>query len=265
MAEDGAIKHPKEHIEQIVKHWKRCNANLEIYSKRNEVKANRLKIVDKALRASVLLCSSASAYVVTLWPTGDSTVKDTHELKGMYLVETVLGVSTAFLSGLVAFMGLTTTITEFEKAVSRYDCYRERCTSGYSECNRVIVKYCEKHRVFDEELSDMHETQQPIERIRDTERRKRNLDSEWRNTALELNAIYSTWAQTVYDKQKDLPSRLPVSSTPAAGGLRGMCECQMAQMPPHQHASWSALSEAGSGGAVPPSLNIVIDDGEESE
>jgi hypothetical protein len=71
------------------------------------------------------------------------------------------------------------------------------------------VKYCEKHRVFDEELSEMKQTDQPIERIRDTEKRKRSLDSEWRNTALELNAIYSTWAQTVYDKQKGLPSRLP--------------------------------------------------------
>jgi hypothetical protein len=232
MAEDGEIKNPQEHIKDIGKHWKRCNANLEKYSKRNEVKASRLKTFDKALRASMLLCSSASAYVVTLWPTGDSTIKNTHELKGTFLAETVLGLSTAFLSGLIAFLGLTSTITEYEKAASRYDCYRERCTSGYSECNRVIVKYCEKHRVFDEELSDMRECREPIERIRDTERRKRNLDSEWRNTALELNAIYSTWAQTVYDKQKDLPSRLPL-------------------VPLHQFQN--------------SNFDVVIDDGEESE
>ena len=91
------------------------------------------------------------------------------------------------------------------------------------------MKYCEKHRMFDEELSEMREAEQSIERIRDTEKRKRNLDSEWRNTALELNAIYSTWAQTVYDKQKDLPSRLPLE-------------------PLHRL-----------------SFDIVVDDGEESE
>ena len=247
MVEDGVIKHPKNHIQDIVKHWKRCNANLEMYSKLKEVKANRLKAFDKVLRATVFLCSSASAYVVTLWPTGDSTVKNTHELKGTFLVETVLGVSTAFLSGIVAFLGMTATITELEKAVTRYDCYRERCTSGYSECNRVIVKYCEKHRVFDEELSEMRETRQPIERIRDTEKRKRNLDSEWRNTALELNAIYSTWAQTVYDKQKDLPSRLPIA-------------------PSHREfTSYRVPSPI----IIPPSIDIlmddIIDDGEESE
>ena len=229
MAEDGLIKHPKDHIKDIVKHWKMCNANLEIYSIRNEVKASRLKTFDKALRASMLLCSSASVYVVTLWPTGDASIKNTHELKGTFLAETVLGLSTAFLSGLVAFLGLTSTITEYEKSAARYDCYRERCTSGYSDCNRVIVKYCEKHRVFDEELSEMRNTEQPIERIRDTEKSKRNLDSEWRNTALELNAIYSTWAQTVYDKQKGLPSRLLHESSRR------------------------------------PSFDIIIDDGEESE
>ena len=86
--------------------------------------------------------------------------------------------------------------------------------------------------MFDEKLREMHEDEQPIARIRETERRKKDLDSEWRNTALELNAIYSTWAQTVYDKQKDLPSRLPL-------------------VPLHQFQN--------------SNFDVVIDDGEESE
>jgi hypothetical protein len=255
MSEDELIKHPQDHIKDIVKHWKKCNTNLEIYSKRNEVKASRLKTFDKALRASMLLCSSASAYVVTLWPTGNSTIKNTHELKGTFLAETVLGLSTAFLSGLIAFLGLTTTITEYEKTASRYDCYRERCTSGYSDCNRVIVKYCEKHKVFDDELSVMREHEVPIERIRETEKRKRNLDSEWRNTALELNAIYSTWAQTVYDKQKDLPSRLPPRMCDSCSDKLEHVECPKCRQP----------MEDGAHAITHDFSNILIDDGEESE